>query len=249
MDEELNSTSSIPQPPIKEKTLDIVGLQMFGESFTGFMKIGDIQDLVKAFKDFYYEKKIVDPQRSNTSILKEFNTVIKKDGKKLHPYPNQSRQWFRKWEKDIAEKKTGEKMSVEDTQRKEIKELSKMQDNDALLVPDENELEKGVRTLGGELLSDALRMLKADQAFEEALDDDMVIKRRNYVVNVFSHVTKMVHGKAALMLKASEEKRNSTGFLMELMRKATSGNLTEAELELLGTNYKTPEVELSKAHE
>jgi hypothetical protein len=80
-------------------------------------------------------------------------------------------------------------------------------------------------------------MLNDDQQLEEIYTDEVLIKRRNYILNVFGHVTKLVHGKAALMLKASEEKRNNASFLMTLLASATAGKMNDEQLDLLkGTN-------------
>jgi hypothetical protein len=80
-------------------------------------------------------------------------------------------------------------------------------------------------------------MLRDDQELEEIYNDETLMKRRNYIVNVFAHATRLVHGKAALMLKASEEKRNTAGFLMQLLSKATAGKMSDEEMSLLKSAY------------
>jgi len=86
-------------------------------------------------------------------------------------------------------------------------------------------------------LNDAMQMLKEDQELEEIYTNDELIKRRSYIINVFSHATRLVHGKASLMLKASEESRNTAGFLMSLLSRATAGKITDEEMALLKSSY------------
>lgn len=102
-------------------------------------------------------------------------------------------------------------------------------DSDANLVaPQENDLEQGLRTLAGELTNDAISVLHQDQKL--GLYD---VKRRLYCATVLAHVTKSVHGSASLRLKASAEKRENAGFLMNLLSKAAAGTLTDEEMKVL----------------
>lgn len=229
-------------PTTKKKksavTMDI-GRRYYGDTFERFMKIGDIVDLIPAFKDFYYQEKIKDPNANLAAMLLRFNKeVCEPEGRRFHPYTAQIKIWRYKWDADLAQQlKMSDSNIIE---RKNIHQLVKTRDDERNLVlgvTDDNQLEAGVRTLGGELLNDAAQMLRDDQELEEIYDEETLIKRRNYIVNVFSHVTKLVHGKAQLMLKASQEKRNTAGFLMSLIARATSGQMTDEEMDLLKSAY------------
>ena len=224
------------------KKLDAVGLHYYGERFTGYMKIAELNDLIPAFKEYYYDKRIKDQQIGLLKVIQGFNAeVAYPQERKFHPYTTQVRNWVKKWNADILEQQMQMREESKDVaiiERKHIQQIIKTKDAEGLIsAPDDNSLEAGVRTLGGELLNDAMQMLKDDQALEEIHDDETLIKRRNYITNVFAHVTRLVHGKAALMLKASEEKRNNAGFLMDLLAKATSGKLSDKEMEMLETTY------------
>jgi len=151
------------------------------------------------------------------------------------------RTWRAKWDLDLMQQMKDKDIST--IEGKNVYQVIKTRDNDRNLLlgnVDEGQLEMGVKTLGGELLNDAMQMLRDDQELDEIYTNEELIKRRNYVVNVFSHVTKLVHGKAALMLKASAEKRENTSFLMDLLAQATSGNLTDEQLALLETSNTKP---------
>ncbi len=228
---------------IKVKKLDPVGRTLFGESFQGYMKITEYVDLVPAFKDYYYAAKVKDQNETLKNIVLGFNEEVCKPMERLfHPSMSQMRGWRKKWDLDIANQMfdKGIEMDMELIERKSVQQLIKTRDEDRRLVlgaADDNQLEAGVRTLGGELLNDAMQMLRDDQELEEIYDAETLIKRRSYIVNVFAHATRLVHGKAALMLKASEEKRNTAGFLMSLLAKATSGKMTDEEMALLKTSY------------
>lgn len=221
----------------KLKKIDSAGRAYYGDKFSRYMRIAEINDLIPAFKDFYYQAKVKDPNSRLTQILQDFNREICDSvGRMFHPYTSQIKVWRSKWDLDLMQQMQDKDLVI--TERKNIHQIIKTRDDDRRLVlgaPDDQSLEAGVRTLGGELLNDAMQMLRDDQELDEIYTSDELIKRRSYIVNVFAHATRLVHGKAALMLKASEEKRNTVGFLMDLLAQATSGTLTEEQMSLLET--------------
>lgn len=225
---------------VKVKKVDPVGLSFYGEEFRnkGFSRVGEMGDLIPAFKEFYYLERQKNANGTLPEMLQRFNReVAYPENMRFHPYPSQLRQWRRKWDRDILAKK---ELSIDDAMvmsERQIKQVIKTRAESGYLAPQDNEIEAGVKTLGGELLNDALQMLHEDQDLEEIYNTDQLIKRRNYIVNVFSYATRLVHGKAALLLKASEEKRNNAGFLMTLLAKASSGKMSDEEMNLLKTAY------------
>ena len=223
--------------------VDPVGLNVYGETFTGFQKIGEVKDFLPAFKDFYYQMKVKDPNATIKSIVRTFNTDVCAPAKgKFHPYLNQLRGWRKKWDLDLLQQMAGKEVVLaEDLEKRNIHQIIKTRNDEKTLVlgmPTDVELEGGLRTLGGELMNDAMQMLRDDQELEEIYTNDELVKRRNYIINVFGHVTKLVHGKAALMLKMSEEKRNNASFLMTLLAKASAGKITDEEIEILEVSHK-----------
>lgn len=215
----------------KSRSLDI-GKSFYGVGFEKFMKISDMVEMVPAFKELYYTRRVGNPKATNREIIAEFNEAI--SPKKFHPYTAQLRNWTKKWDADIlAQMHMKESISP----KKEVYQVIKTRGEEAgYEVPDDNSLEAGVRTLGGELLNDAMQMLREDQDREEIFDQEELMRRRNYVVGVFAHTTKMVQGKAGLLLKASKESRESAGFLMDLLRRATAGKMTAEDLAMLKTS-------------
>jgi hypothetical protein len=222
------------------KKIDPVGKVIYGDNFKGFHKLAEITDLVARFKEYYYEQKVKNPKETKSNILRSFNSSVCVDlGRTFHPSMSQLRTWTPRWDKDLMQQMAGKELDIPDLQSREIRQIvATRRDGEVVAgLPTDGELESGLRTLGGELMNDALQMLKDDQDLEETYSDETLIKRKNYVVNVFGHVTKMVHGKAALMLKASEEKRNNAGFLMSLLAKASAGKMSDEEMGLLNTAY------------
>lgn len=224
---------------VKRKNLDPVGLRMYGDTFAGFQKIGDFKDLIASFKDYYYSAKIKNPNETLSGIVQGFNTeVCIPLQRKFHPSGTQLRTWRKKWDLDLMQQMQDKDLVI--ASEKDIHQVIKTRNEENQLVlggASDGDLEAGVRTLGGELLNDAMQMLRDDQALEEIYDDETLIKRRNYVVNVFSHATKLVHGKAALLLKASEEKRNSANFMMSLLARSSAGKMTDEDMAILKGSY------------
>ena len=235
----------------KRKLPDPTGVAYYGAYFTHYMKVDEYRNLIPAFKELYYERMIKDPKTKLTHLLKEYNKDLYEEGRYFFPNTTVVRQWKKKWDKDILEKK-GMMMEVI-TPEKRVQQVMKTRNSEehgniAYEAPTHETLEEGLQTLGGELLNDAMQMLKDDQALEDIYESDELIKRRTYITNVFGHVTKMVHGKAALLLKASQEKRENAGFLMELMHKATAGKMSVADITALKVSYQPKTASAEPAH-
>ena len=224
---------------VKPKYISPVALAIYGETFTGYQKLEDYNDMLPSFKDWYYQKKVANDKEPITNILRTFNSeVCAPLGRRFHPKIETVRSWRKKWDMDLIQTVKG--LDHEVSEQRNVYQVIKTRNEDNELVlgkADDSSLEAGVRTLGGELLNDAMRMLKDDQELEEIYSDETLLKRRNYIVNVFAHGTRLVHGKAALMLKASEEKRNTAGFLMNLLARASAGKMTDEEMALLKGAY------------
>jgi len=224
------------------KKIDKTGRAYYGETFERYQRVGELTELLPQFKEYYYQKRINSDLKHGMTmeIIHDFlKEVVFPQGKIFFPHTNQIRTWVKKWDADILATKAG--VMAEESAlvpRQTLRQVVKTRgEAGELLAPGENTIEDGVRTLGGELINDAFFMLQNEQNNPNSEEGELSIKRRNYVVNVFSHATKLVHGKAALMLKASEEKRNTAGFLMSLLSKATAGTITDAEVDVLEAAY------------
>jgi len=196
----------------------------FYENFDGrYQKIGELKELIPQFKAFYYVERRRDPERSAIKIINDFNRQIAP--LTFFPWEKQYRLWRKKWDAELI---------AEQTYKREQHQLIKMQDEqNAVIVPDEYTLEKGTQTLAGELLNDAMGILKGDQEGGDAFEEEILIKRRSYVLNVFNYVTRAVQGKEALKIKSHAEKRETLGFLTAMLNRSTAGKITPDEMQLL----------------
>ncbi|HEY4496699.1 MAG TPA: hypothetical protein VI432_00940 [Candidatus Paceibacterota bacterium] len=196
----------------------------FYESFDGhYQKIGELKELIPQFKAFYYAERRKDQERSAIKIINDFNRQIAP--LTFFPWEKQYRLWRKKWDAELI---------TAQNYKQEQRQLIKMQDEQsALIVPDEQTLEMGTKTLAGELLNDAMNILKGDQENGDIFDEEILIKRRSYILNVFNYVTKAVHGKEALKLKSNADKRETFGFLAALINRSTAGKITDDEMALL----------------
>lgn len=197
------------------------------EGFDGhYHKVGEIRDLIPQFKAFYYAERRKDLSKSAVKVINEFNRQIAP--LTFFPWEKQYKLWRKKWDTELLAEQ-GYKQ-----QQREIRQIIKLKDEqNVAIVPDEYALEVGARTLAGELLNDAMGILKQDQDSEDAYEDEIIIKRRNYILNVFNYVTRAVHGKEALKLKSNAEKRETAGFLIALLNRSTAGKITDEEMEML----------------
>ncbi|HRY62772.1 MAG TPA: hypothetical protein P5056_03325 [Candidatus Paceibacterota bacterium] len=205
----------------------------FYENFDGhYHKINEIRDLIPQFKAFYYAEKSKEPGRSAIKIINDFNAQIAP--LTFFPWEKQYRLWRKKWDTELLA------LEGYQEQQKEVRQLIKVRnEQNALVVPADETLEDGAKTLAGELLNDAMNILKKDQDEEELYEDDIIVKRRNYVLNVYNYITRSAHSKEALRLKSNADKRETMGFLMDLMSLATAGKMTDEDLALLKNSSKS----------
>jgi hypothetical protein len=211
----------------------------FYENFDGhYHKVGEIRDLIPQFKAFYYAQKREDPAKSAVAIINAFNGQITPFT--FFPWEKQYKLWRKKWDAELLAEQGFKE------ERKRVREIVHLRDErEVVIIPDNESLDAGARTLAGELLNDAMGILKHDQGNEEAYEDDVIVKRRAYVLNVFNYVTKSVHGTESLRLKSNAEKRENAGFLMDLLAHATAGKMTDDDLETLKLSI-TPHEDASR---
>ena len=216
------------------------GKELYGETFVRYSKRSEIIDLLPTFKDFYYARKTRFPAITRKQVLNQFNDEIKHLGRVFQPPLNTVKTWLNKWQRDIELQLAlkGEVKNRDAVVHPMIEAKAAMPD---IFKPMKtNQLEEGLNNLGGELLKDATRMLADDQLAEGDLDPIVELKRRSYILGVMGQLTKFVHGTAAIKLKQSEEKRNTTSFLMDLIKRAASGQLSQEEMTMLTTHYAQP---------
>jgi hypothetical protein len=194
-----------------------------------FRKLNEVRHLIPAFKDFYYEKRLENPKVTAFDIINQFNKTLTPP-ETFFPYTDQYRRWRKGWDMEIAEKLMGSERALVSPPVVAVKTRD---ENNNLLAPTESELEGGAKNLAGELMNDAMTILRNDQQLEELYDDEIIVKRRNYVINVFNYVMRAVHSKQALDIKANAEKRETAGFLMDLIRRSTTGKISADEISLL----------------
>lgn len=206
----------------------------FYENFDGhYHKIGELKELIPQFKMFYYAEKRKEPERSAIKIINDFNGQI--TPLTFFPWEKQYRSWRKKWDAELIAEQSYKQ------QQREMRQIIKLRDEqNAVIVPDEYALEVGTHTLAGELLNDAMDILKRDQENEDSYNEEILVKRRSYILNVFNYVTKAVHGKEALKLKSNADKRGTFGFLAALINRSTAGKITDDEMTLLKQSVSQP---------
>ena len=202
--------------------------KMYGDKFDGnYRKVSDLINMIAVFKDYYLEARRLDLDKSAMAILRDFNA--KYEIANFYPYPHQYKVWRKKWD-DVVMKEKG-LLEVE----KRMKNTLKIRDEERglLMVPSNEGLEEAADTLGGLLANDAIEMLQNDQEQEDFYSSDELVKRKSYVLNVFSHITKKVQGKEALKLKRASGAVETGNFLINILNQARSGKMTTQEMDVL----------------
>jgi len=201
----------------------------YEKDFDGrYMKLNEIREFIPQFKEYYYEKKLENPDLASRKIINNFNDVIAPSI--FHPYTQQFQRWRKRWDEDIMSRLEGARVYLDSP---EVKAIQTRDKRNNLLIPSEGELNSGAKNLAGELMNDAMTMLKSDQQNEDLYEDEVLIKRRHYVLSVFNYVIRAVNAKEALSIKKNQEKRETAGFLMDLVRRSTAGGISIKDMSLL----------------
>lgn len=73
-----------------------------------------------------------------------------------------------------------------------------------------------------------------DEAMEIVQDPNAGMQDKRYGLSIYSNVVKKVQGDEAIQLRRKQEARSDAGFLMDLLRKARSGQVSPEELVSIG---------------
>ena len=208
------------------------GLSFYGDNFDGvYMKLGECLELLPAFKAYYFQEKNANIKLSTVKILISFNQKI--EPVKFYPYPKQYMVWRKKWDVEILRALGFKEAAL--TSAKRVRAAIRLRDeeNQANIVPSEDELDGGARTLGGMLVNDAIEMFEDNKEMADAYSSSELMKRKAYTLNVFAHISKHVQGKEVLKIKKHAEGRETAGFMMNLIHLATSGKMTAHDMEVM----------------
>lgn len=192
-----------------------------------YARLDTMRDLVPRFRDFYYEQKMENPDIREKDVMDKFDAAIAP--RIFNPWPVTLKKWRRKWDKDIDTQMRERKLRIKEETR-----MVKLRDDAGnLIVPEYSTLEGAAQSLGAELLNDAMNMIKADQIDEDIYDDDIIIKRRNYALNVFNFISRSVHKKSELKLKEKTDERETAAWLMDIVRVASAGGIAEDDMQMM----------------
>lgn len=198
----------------------------------GYQMVNDLRDLIPQFKEFYYRQRATfGMNKSRLKIIGEFQKTI--EPFRFAPYPSTYAFWYKKWDKDIITPKEETALKIQEAQLVRLKDAE-----EGRIIPIREDLDGASKTLAGALANDAMRILNADQTNEDIYTPNELLNRRVYVLNVMKYLTSLVHGERALDIKSNAEKREQAGFMIDILRHAATGKMTDEELNLLRGSIK-----------
>lgn len=211
-----------------------------------FSRIEEMRTRIPAFREFYLEKRFA-PDGTKMSLVRlvdMFNEMTPPHD--FFPQMNAYNRWRRDWDGELigkfkspelrlAAKKALEKRGGNNSIAHMLMKIKKEGSREVAeyMVPDAQQLEDGASTLGEMLLFDAAHTLKDTQDREEVYDDEVVVKRKMYALNVFNFVMRSAHKRHEIDIKRHGEARETAGFFVDLLARAQAGKLSTAELEVL----------------
>lgn len=196
-----------------------------------------LRPYIAQFKEYYYKQMLTEVAQNPNKILSTFNQEYPEVG--FFPNPAQYRKWQSLWNVDLDAKRCS--MNLTPLYQESV--VIVRDDMGKLIAPPPVEnIEEGTRSLAGELLNDAMGMLKDDQQRgAELYTDDILIKRKKYVLNVYNFISRNAMAAETLRLKQQANVRENTNFLMDLLRRSAAGKISEEEMALLRNSTKIDE--------
>lgn len=222
------------------------GVNLFGAEFKKWDSMESLYSRLPAFKKYFIEKKKENPSESIRNIIKGFHELEVLEGRTFYMCPVNMAKRGVAWTNEAI----GYIPPVVRPPRRawDTNPVGVLSDPGIVTDPGVSSdagvfieprvrsvstLEQKVDTLADVLIDDAHEVL-SDNENDESVGD--MVNRKKYAVMVLGYVTKLVHGKKSLSLKEKEEKRNETSFLMDFLKKATAGNVSAEELDLLNSS-------------
>ena len=231
--EELISKAEIAETvaavPVTEKDFE----DTTGKKATGYDTLDEVSDLIDPFKKFYIREKPFHAKRGDL-IRAWKEKVLDETGRTFNVYPNAMYRIMDKLDKQLAK---NPKYRLEDDMTP--KETDVVAHNAQFRGAEVKKkrfapatLEDGTMSLAESLLLDAKNLL--DETNESAEDDEEVrIKKKGHVLNVFRHVAGVIQKGQMIDLKKKKEAREGAGFILDLIAKAQAGELTAEGMELM----------------
>lgn len=205
---------------------------------TEYTNITGMEDTLEEFRQYYLGERQIGREDS-ALIFREFRKQKEIEGIHFNPYPNYLKQLYKRFDKELPPylQKYQSAKDVAKNNRENRVALGQIQ---------YEELENRSKSLHSLLLDEAEELINESKlSFEDYLEahpDEMwsakdlkkhQMEQKKLALGVAERVSAVVQKNSVIKLKKNKEGRETAGFLMDLMKKATTGELTEEEMQLL----------------
>ncbi len=219
--------TGIPEP-IKEKVIKI----------RAYTPITGMEHLVAELKDYYLKERKVGRTDQN-QIFRDFREMCKAERNIwFNPAQAQLTNWKKKWEKSLP-------IHVRKIVLKQKDVIENMKD-EKLHIKEiaYHDLEDGAKNLQQMLIEDAENLLAESREEYQGIDENggmlgkeayekLRLKRKEIALSISKEVLSGVHKHELIKIKKNKEGRETAGFHLDLVKSATSGELSDVDLELL----------------
>lgn len=203
----------------------------------GHTNVTGKDEIVEGLRVYYLEQRKAG-RTDVMQIFREYRKDLELAGKEwFNPYPNVIKNWFKKWEMSLPF--TARKVAVVSNKETRNKKETALAERKI----EYEELESGAKTLQALLIEDANKTLEESNTPYEMFGDDgfmdkeahekLRIKKKEFALGVAKEILGGVHKHQLVAIKKNKEGRETAGFLMDLMRQAASGELSDASVQLL----------------
>lgn len=201
-----------------------------------YTRVDEYKDLLPIFREYYLSHRKLG--WSKRELMSNFRIDITEPLDRIFLPPSQEVDKFiKKWEREIYVEQQRKKLEKTDAitlaahPTDSLLPPSTLTDPEAVKVEvKRRDIEESLKTLSEMLVEDATKVI---QNADDDVDDELLVKKKNYALNVARHLIAGVQKDKLIALKKNADTRDSAHFLMGLMSKAMAGKLSGDELEIL----------------
>lgn len=204
----------------------------------GLTPVTGMEDIVEEFHKYYMENRHAG-RTDLMQIFREFRTDLKLNRKIwFNPQGILIKGWMNKWENSLPIHARKVQIKIRDVKKNQSDE------KDTLKKIEYHELEDGAKNLQSLLLEDASQLMEeSNEAFEVGNGywkkedwEKIRIKKKALALGIAKEILSGVQKHQVIQIKKNKEGRETVNFMMDIMKQASAGELTEQELALLDSS-------------
>lgn len=210
----------------------------YGPGFDGtFKDVKADPEGLAAFRAGYFAWRPGCPKADPKEFVGEYAAKFPEAG--FYPNYQTFKGMTKKWDVEILGEPDPKIAAVAELHKRDKAMIAEV-----VVARSNEDLERATRGLAGLLLDDAVSIVRSESHDpENPIGGDLFVKRRMYALNVVNYVSRHVKGRDEIAIKRQSEKRETVGFMMNIMQKAMAGKISPEQVDAMRSVNAAPKDE------